>query len=128
MASLAVRKGYKVGSLLTLRFDTSQHSGSEQVMKTFPTYFGCGKYYAIKGREVGQFRVHKFSDIVEIIIPFFQTNRIVGVKGLDFGDFCKIADLMQKKRHLSKEGLDEIKLIIQNMNKGRIAICCEARG
>lgn len=117
MASLAVREGYKAGGLLTLRFETSQHSRNEQVMKSLSTYFGCGKYYTIKGREVGQFRVHKFSDIVEKIIPFFQTNRIVGLKELDFEDFCKIADLMQKKKHLTKEGLDEIQLIKQNMNK-----------
>ena len=122
MVSVATRDGYKSGGLVTLSFVVVQHSRSEQLMESLSTYFGCGKYYAIKGRDHGEFRVQKFSDIVEKIIPFFQTNHIIGVKGLDFQDFCKIADLMQnQKKPLTKEGLEEIKLIKQGMNKGRKA-------
>jgi hypothetical protein len=32
------------------------------------------------------FKVTKFSDITEIIIPFFINNPILGVKSLDFKD------------------------------------------
>ena len=120
--SKVARDGYKSGGLVTLRFVIVQHFRCEQLMESLSTYFGCGKYYAVMDRDHGEFRVHKFSDIIEKIIPFFQTNRIVGVKELDFMDFCKIADLMQsQKKHLTKEGLEEIKLIKQSMNKGRIA-------
>lgn len=121
MASVVARDGYKSGGLVTLSFVIAQHSRCEQLMESLSTFFGCGKYYAVKDRNHGEFRVKKFSDIVEKIIPFFQTNHIVGVKGLDFKDFCKIADLMQNHRkHLTKEGLEQIKLIKQSMNKGRI--------
>jgi len=116
------RDGYKSGGLVTLRFVIVQHFRCEQLMESLSTYFGCGKYYAVMDRVYGEFRVHKFSDIIEKIIPFFQKNRIVGVKELDFNDFCKIDDLIKsKKKHLTKEGLEEIKLIKQSMNKGRIA-------
>lgn len=121
MASVVARDGYKSGGLVTLSFVIAQHSRCEQLMESLSTFFGCGKYYSVKDRNHGEFRVKKFSDIVEKIIPFFQTNHIVGVKGLDFKDFCKIADLMQNHRkHLTKEGLEQIKLIKQSMNKGRI--------
>lgn len=124
MVNVVVRDGYKSGGLVTLRFTVAQHSRCVRsgLMKSLSTYFGCGKYYAVKNRDHGEFRVHKFPDIVEKIIPFFQINRIEGIKGADFRDFCRIADLMQShKKHLTKEGLEEIKLIKQSMNKGRIA-------
>ena len=124
MVSIVTRDGYKTGSLVTLSFVLTQHSRCEQLMKSLSTYLGCGKYYAINGRDHGEFRVHKFSDIVEKIIPFFQTSQIIGIKKLDFNDFCQIADLMQnEKKHLTKEGLEEIKLIKQGMNKGRTTVC-----
>lgn len=121
MVSIVKRDGYKVGSLVTLSFVLTQHSRCEQLMKSLSTYLGCGKYYAVNGRDHGEFRVHKFSDIVEKIIPFFRTNQIRGIKSLDFNDFCKIADLITQKKHLTKGGLEEIKLIKQGMNKGRTA-------
>jgi hypothetical protein len=50
----------------------------------------------------------KFSDIVNIIIPFFEEYGIVGVKSADFYDFNKIADIIKAKEHLSSEGFNEI--------------------
>ena len=41
------------------------------------------------------------------------------MKALDFDDFCKVADMMKKKEHLTKEGLQEILKIKERMNKGR---------
>lgn len=121
IVSVVVRDGYKSGGLVTLRFSVTQHSRCSQLMENLSVYFGCGKYYAVKNRDYGEFRVHRFSDIVEKIIPFFQTNHIEGIKGADFRDFCKIADLMQnQKKHLTKEGIEEIRLIKQSMNKGRV--------
>jgi uncharacterized protein involved in tellurium resistance len=41
------------------------------------------------------------------------------VKALDFKDFCEIAELINKKDHLTVEGLNKINKIKENMNKGR---------
>jgi hypothetical protein len=38
---------------------------------------------------------------------------------LDFQDFCKVAELVNKKAHLTLKGLEEIKLIKSKMNKLR---------
>lgn len=65
------------------------------------------------------FRVTKFNDIKNIIIPFFQKYQIHGFKALDFADFCKVAEMMNKREHLSAEGLEEIKQIKARMNLGR---------
>ena len=42
-----------------------------------------------------------------------------GSKFLNFEDFKKVVNIMKVKGHLTKEGLDEIKLIKANMNQGR---------
>jgi hypothetical protein len=39
---------------------------------------------------------------------------------LDFNDFCKIADLMQNKSHLTPDGLEQIRQIKSGMNRGRV--------
>jgi hypothetical protein len=38
---------------------------------------------------------------------------------LDYLDWCKIAELMKNKVHLSEEGLEQIRTIKAGMNKGR---------
>jgi hypothetical protein len=41
------------------------------------------------------------------------------VKALDFEDWAKVAEMIQTKVHLTKEGLDQIRQIRVGLNKGR---------
>ena len=63
--------------------------------------------------------VTKLSDIEEKIIPFFNKFPIWGVKAEDFADFCRARELMKEKKHLTAEGLEEIRQIKAGMNIGR---------
>ena len=63
------------------------------------------------------FVVTKFSDITEKIIPFFDKYPLVGAKRQDYLSFVKVAELMQAKAHLTKEGLEQIKQIKVGMNR-----------
>jgi hypothetical protein len=49
--------------------------------------------------------VVKFSDIKDIIIPFLKKYPLHGVKSKNFEDFCKGAELIQNKIHLTEEGV-----------------------
>lgn len=120
MVSVTNRASYKAGALVTLSFRVVQHSRDEYLMKSFPAYWGCGKYYSSSKGDHGDFRVEKFSDISEIIIPFFHKYPIIGVKAADFQDWCKVAELMNTKKHLTSEGLDQIRKIKEGMNKNRV--------
>jgi len=53
------------------------------------------------------------------IIPFFSKYPIEGVKAKDFDDFCKVAELMKSKVHLTSDGLEQIRKIKSGMNRGR---------
>ena len=88
-------------------------------MQSLVKHLGCGNYYSRPNRNLGDLIVCTFSDISNQIIPFFQKHPIMGVKSLDFADFCKVVDLMQKKAHLTEAGLAQIKLIKVGMNSGR---------
>ena len=73
----------------------------------------------MKYKNASFYRVTKFDDIVNKIIPFFKKYPILGVKALDFADFCKAAELMKNKAHLTKDGLEKIRKIKAGMNRGR---------
>ena len=88
-------------------------------MKALIEYLGCGHYYLKAKQDVGDFIVSGLSDITAKIIPFFEKFQIVGVKALDFADFCKASKLIKDKAHLTESGLEDIRLIKAGMNRGR---------
>jgi len=83
-------------------------------MEKLVSYLGCG-YISERG-DIVDFHVTKFEDIINKIIPFFEKYPILGVKSENFKDFCKVAELMRNKEHLTKKGLEKIRLIKSKMN------------
>ena len=86
-------------------------------MWSFIDYFDCGSVYKDANNFV--FRVSNVADIDNKIIPFFQEYPILGNKKEDFQDFCHITAMVKNKKHLTVEGLEEIRLIKAGMNRGR---------
>jgi len=76
--------------------------------------------------EFFEFRVEKLNDIDKKIIPFFVKYTIQVKKLLDFQDFSKVANVINKKAHLTTEGLNQIQMIRKGMNKGRIFCVTES--
>ena len=78
---------------------------------------GCGiissndKYVSLK--------VAKFEDIRTKIIPFFKEYPMIGIKNLNFEDYCIIMDKVESGVHLTPEGFEEIRKIKEGMNFGR---------
>jgi hypothetical protein len=64
-------------------------------------------------------QIKNYSDIQNIIIPFFNKYSILGVKSLDFNDFKLVANLIDNKEHLTSEGLNQIIEIVKGMNLDR---------
>ena len=93
----------------------TQHSRDEQLLIILTKYLGCGA--VCSDREFSRLRVTKLYDITNKIIPFFNKYPILGVKAKDFKDWCLVADMMNKKKHLTEDGLEEIKRIKDRMKK-----------
>ena len=107
------------GFNVRLRFILSQDARDEQILMSLITYFNCGNCEKAKDGMV-YFKVTKFTDNYKKIIPFFSRYLLHGVKAEDYQDWCKVAELIETKAHLTSEGLDKIIKIKENMNKGRI--------
>ena len=121
MINILASKNNKLGFQVRLSFQLTQHSRDELLMRSLVEFFNCGNIYSREtaGKAAIDYRVLKLDNITEIIIPFFKQNPILGVKSLDFADWCKAADLIKQKAHLTKEGLDQIREIKADMNRDR---------
>lgn len=109
------------GFQIIMTFSISQHVRDEVLLTKLIDYLGCGNIEKVRTRPNGvTFVVYKFSNILEKIIPFFQSYPLQGIKSQDYKDFCKIAKIMEDKSHLTPEGLKMIKSLKSGMNKGRI--------
>lgn len=113
--SPANKLGYQVG----LRFQITQHSRDTLLMKNIINYLECG--YLSTRKDIIDFHVTKFSDIIEKIIPFFDKYHLLGVKQKDFKVFKIVAYIIRDKKHLTEEGLLKIKEIkLGNKNDNSI--------
>jgi hypothetical protein len=61
--------GHKLGLRVQLRFQLTQHTRDEALMRSLIEYFGCGNVY-IRERAI-DFIIQKSSDLDSKIIPFF---------------------------------------------------------
>jgi len=53
--------------------------------------------YIYSGYNFVSFQVMKYSDIYDIIVPFFNEYSIQGQKSLDFFDFVKVVNMIKNK-------------------------------
>lgn len=108
-----------MGYQVQLLFRISQHIRDAQLIGSFIEYLGCGRYAPVTGYNHGVFVVSGFTNISTKIIPLFKKYPLHGSKAKDFEDFCKIAELIESKVHLTQEGLEQIRLIESIMNNAR---------
>lgn len=113
----------KIGYQVILCFYLTQHTRDRKLLETIKDYLDCG---AVKEKSsiinVLTLKVVKFSDVLEKIVPFFKKYKVLGVKSEDFVSWCQAVELIKDKKHLTSEGLEEIRQIKSGMNKGRPAV------
>ena len=88
------------------------------ILTLFKRHLGCG---TLRERKDGiwYYEVNNLSAIRESVIPFFQKYHFLSQKKKrDFAKFKQIANLIFEKKHLTKEGMQEILTIRQTMNDG----------
>lgn len=100
-------------------------------MEVLVKYLGSGKIYKYPGKPAVVLTIFHFApcpapawagpraDINNLIIPIFDKNPLLGVKLIDYLDWCKVAKLMNEGSHLTEEGVNLIREIQSGMNKGR---------
>jgi hypothetical protein len=109
----------KTGWLVLPEFTVVQHERDVQVLQGLKAYFGCGVVRSNHGDRMA-YRVRSVKHLNECIVPFFLKHPLKTRKRADFAKFRKILLLMERGVHLTPEGVEEIRRIAGQMNRGQI--------
>lgn len=109
----------KTGFAVQLVFKVTQHSRDAKLLKHIAEYLSCGRVEYRK-EEACDYTVTAFNDIKDKIIPLFIKCPLLGSKALNFKDFKKVVEIMENKKHLTEKGINDIRMIKENMNTGRL--------
>ncbi|KKU98534.1 MAG: LAGLIDADG homing endonuclease [Candidatus Jorgensenbacteria bacterium GW2011_GWC1_48_8] len=114
--SLRKKSDYKTGWQPVLSFNVSQRERT--ILALMKQHFGVG---IIKQRKDGlySYDVANPNALNEVIIPFFTRYGFLSqTKKKNFSLFKKAVGLMANKKHLTKDGLDELLEIREKINIG----------
>jgi len=96
-------------------FTVVQHEVDQQVLYALKDYFGCGVVRKNHGTRLS-YRVRGHENLLQKILPFFEKHQLKTRKRVDFAKFRKVVLLMEKKEHLTPDGLEKIRQIKTPMN------------
>ena len=102
-------------------FVVVQSASSREVLEGLAQFFGCGKVNVNRRHDnhredLSRYVVVRFSDLRDVIVPFFMRHRLRTAKRTNFNKFAQIIGLMSERRHLTVPGLIEIAEIAETMN------------
>ncbi len=98
-------------------FTVVQHERDVQVLHALKKHFGCGVVRTNHGDRMA-YRVRKRDHLMKHVVPFFMKHPLKTKKRLDFIKFRKVLLKMSAGDHLTAQGLDEIREIAAQMNRG----------
>ena len=98
-------------------FTVVQHKRDVQVLHALKAHFGCG-VVRVNHEDRMAYRVRSKAHLLERIVPFFMKHPLKTRKNVDFRKFRKVLLMMDKGVHLTGEGVEEIRQIAGQMNRG----------
>ena len=107
----------KAGYQVLPEFTVVQHERDVQVLYALKSYFGCGVVRVNHGERMA-YRVRGLKNLTENIVPFFMKHPLKTKKNSDFRKFRKVLLLMDQGVHLTSDGVEEIRHIASQMNRG----------
>jgi hypothetical protein len=78
---------------------------------------GLGGIYTDNTNNSLNYKISKIEYLINVIIPHFNTYKLVGNKNLNFLIWSQIVSLVNNKTHLTSEGLNLIKSLKDQLNK-----------
>ena len=108
----------KAGYQVLPEFTVVQHERDVQVLHALKAHFGCGVVRTNHGDRKA-YRVRGQEHLLQRIIPFFEKHPLKTKKRADFEKFRRILRLMETGVHLTSDGVEEIRRIASQMNRGQ---------
>ncbi len=104
-----------------LSFRITQHQRDIKLKQALVNYFKVGKISPYSNNKPAVYQdVLNFTELKDVIKPFFDKYPLLGTKQLNYMDWCKILKLKEEGYHLTVEGIDLIKNIKSQINSSRI--------
>ena len=98
-----------------LLFEIELREDDKEILERVKEALQCGNIYHLtyeryrKWRPHYKYKVSNIKDISEKIIPFFRKYPLQAKKKYSFELFSKVAELINKKHHLTAEGVGQIR-------------------
>ena len=104
-------------------FTVVQHERDVKVLHALKAFFGCGVVRVNRKDKTSTrmaWRIRNVGHLLDIISPFFMKHQLKTSKGVEFRKFRRALLLMQKGDHLTVSGLEEIRGIVNQMNRKKM--------
>src|SRR3989339_378973 len=116
-----IRKGYATGYQIAYSFVVVQSESSINSLKQLKKYFKVGDIYVNRRHDnhkenLMRYSVRKKDDLLNVIIPFFESYCLHTAKRNDFKIFVKCMKLIDNRKHLTRKGAIKIARLCEKMN------------
>jgi LAGLIDADG endonuclease len=108
----------RVGVQVLPEFTVVQHERDVQLLHALKAFFGCGVVRSNHGDRLA-FRVRGLENLLRRVVPFFVEHPLKSKKRVDFEKFHTILQMMEAGEHLTSRGVEKIREIASQMNRGR---------
>ncbi|PLT28200.1 LAGLIDADG family homing endonuclease [Peribacillus deserti] len=118
---LAVKrsKTHKTGFNVVPTFGINLKLDDFEILEQIKNLLGCGT--VLKGKKAVMYRVTKFKDVLEIVIPFFDRYPLINVKKDDFNLFKIVVFKFAYGEGKTLEGIEKMVSVRKHMNNGKSA-------
>ncbi|MEK9201603.1 MAG: LAGLIDADG family homing endonuclease [Patescibacteria group bacterium] len=106
-----------------MHFHLKMQERDKELLEKVRNTLDCGAVYYQKEQRANHTQCYRYTvsshaEIFNKIIPFFQQYPLQSVsKRRSFSIFCQIASLLQKQKHLTEKGIEQIRLLKSQMNQ-----------
>ena len=108
----------KSGIQVLPEFTVVQHERDAALLHALKAFFGCGVVRTHHGDRLA-YRVRNLEHLLRIIVPFFVQHPLQSIRRVDFDKFRRVVMKMEAGEHLTAEGVEGIRRIAAQMNRGR---------
>ncbi len=100
-------------------FTVVQHERDIKLLHALKAFFNCGVVRVNHGDRMA-YRVRGKDHLLQYIVPFFVKHPLKSSKRLDLEKFRSVLLMMEAGVHLTEQGVEEIRLIASQMNRGKL--------
>ena len=104
LEGIKVKTNWKVSA----RFLIKLHSVEFSLLEKIKAQLGVGTVYLNTEKNEAIFKVSKLNEILDVIIPHFDKYPLQGVKCIDYNLWKEAVNFINKKEHITNEGLLKI--------------------